>query len=218
MNIFQQEERDIAQQDHLRRVIERHKDNLYGIAATTPAVPDGPPPQWLRDLAERNEKYRLASADNVAEAASELRVALSQAIPSDDQIIVGHMKTAHDLLVAPRKPAQSITQPTPLPPPTGTEQFIRSVEQECPECLGSGRDSASVDLLAFDAPDCPECAGSGRAIVTRNYLAEALAIAANPDSTRVVEREHLVAIIIWARQFVSASLMLPDVKLPEVAA
>jgi hypothetical protein len=121
-------------------------------------------------------------------------------------------------LPIPRKPAQSI-KPTPPPPPVGTEQFCRVVPMPCDGCGGSGRSEVNWDADPWDAPPCEVCGGTTVQLIARNYLSEALAIAANPDSTRPVEREHLICLLIWARQFVSASLMLPDVELPpEVAA
>jgi hypothetical protein len=119
-------------------------------------------------------------------------------------------------LPIPRKPAQS-TQPTPLPPPTGTEMFIRSCDTECEDCYGTGRDFYHPGHPQ-DASDCAACGGIGRRIVTRNYLSESFAIAANPESTRTIEREHLICLIQYARMFVSAAISMPDVKLPEVAA
>jgi hypothetical protein len=47
--------------------------------------------------------------------------------------------------------------------------------------------------------------------VTRNYLSEAFQIARNPDSRRAVERAHLIAIIRYAREHVSALFELSEV-------
>jgi len=114
-----------------------------------------------------------------------------------------------------RKPAMQTNTPTPLAPAPGVEQFIRTVEQACEDCGGSGRNEGSPD--PWDTSDCSKCGGSGSEIVSRNYLAEALAIAQNPESARVIEREHLVVIIQYARQFVSTAMSLPAVSLGKVA-
>jgi len=108
----------------------------------------------------------------------------------------------------PRKPMTTIST-RPLLPQPGIEQFIRAVEEDCKDCAGTGRDIGAID--PWDGSECSNCRGTGREIVMRNYLSEAFAIASNPHSTRVIEREHLVVVIQYARQFVSAAISLPEV-------
>ena len=86
--------------------------------------------------------------------------------------------------------------------------YVKEVEQECQDCGGSGYDSSSLDPFG---DICKSCMGSGKETVVRNYLAEALRIAADPESTRPVEREHLVAIVKYTREAVSALAALPEV-------
>lgn len=50
--------------------------------------------------------------DRIEEAFAHLAGALTQSIPSDDQIIIGHMRDAHDLLRAELRERR-----TPSPPP-----------------------------------------------------------------------------------------------------
>ena len=92
-------------------------------------------------------------------------------------------------------------------------QFKRpySMEREvaCEECGGSGFDPGGVD--PWGPEPCPVCRGAKTLRIVRNFLAEAFQIAANPDSTRPVERQHLIAIIHHCRELVSALVALPDV-------
>jgi hypothetical protein len=91
-------------------------------------------------------------------------------------------------------------------------QYAKTMEIQCEDCEGSGRDRGLLDnFLNGSEPVCPTCQGRGTEIVDRNYLSEALAIAANPDSTRTVERAHLVAIVNFARAHVSALFQLAEV-------
>ena len=66
-----------------------------------------------------------------------------------------------------------------------------------------------MSLDPWDGGVCSRCAGSGQEMVTRNYLAEALRIAGNPECTVPVERAHLVAIVQYCRQVVSAVVCYP---------
>ena len=114
-----------------------------------------------------------------------------------------------------------LTQPQSARMPTGiTRSSVRQIsgivvpfviEQEipCEDCGGTGRDIGALD--PWDGEVCSHCAGSGREMVIRNYLAEAFQIAANPESTRPVERAHLVAIVQYCRQSVSAVIGLPEI-------
>jgi len=83
------------------------------------------------------------------------------------------------------------------------------VEVNCEECGGSGFDPGGIDPWGPEV--CPKCHGAKTQTIIRNYLAEAFQIAANPDSTRPIERQHLVAVIQHCREAVSALVSLPDV-------
>jgi hypothetical protein len=87
--------------------------------------------------------------------------------------------------------------------------YSQEVEVPCEDCGGTGRDIGALD--PWNGEVCPCCGGSGRETITRNYLAEAFQIVANPDSVRLVERSHLVAIVQYCRQTVSAVVRLPEV-------
>jgi hypothetical protein len=88
--------------------------------------------------------------------------------------------------------------------------FVIEQEIPCEDCGGTGRDIGALD--PWDGVICPRCAGSGRETVIRNYLAEAFRIAANPECRVPVERVHLVAVIEYCRQVVSAVASLPEVR------
>lgn len=83
------------------------------------------------------------------------------------------------------------------------------VDTDCQECGGSGFDPAGID--PWGPESCPACHGARTQKITRNYLAEAFRIAANPESTRAVERQHLVVIVQYCREAVSAVVGLPEV-------
>lgn len=89
--------------------------------------------------------------------------------------------------------------------------YKETVTIPCQECGGDGRDPGALESDVFNEPPCPRCKGSKFETVTRNYLSEAFAIVSNPDSTRPVERKHLVAITQYAREHVSALMKLPVV-------
>jgi hypothetical protein len=89
--------------------------------------------------------------------------------------------------------------------------YMETVEIACEDCGGDGRDMGSVSIDRFSDPVCPTCKGAKTQTVTRNYLSEAFAIARDDSSTRQVDRKHLVAIIRYARQHVSALFELPEV-------
>ena len=95
-------------------------------------------------------------------------------------------------------------------------QFKRpySMEREvaCDECGGSGFDPGGLD--PWGPEPCPACHGARTQRIVRNFLAEAFQIAANPDSTRPVERQHLVAVIQHCREAVSALVVLPELTGP----
>jgi len=87
--------------------------------------------------------------------------------------------------------------------------FIIEQEIPCDECGGSGFDPGSID--PWGPESCPACHGAKTQKITRNYLAEAFRNAANPESTRPVERLHLVAIVQYCREAVRAVVGLPEV-------
>jgi len=105
------------------------------------------------------------------------------------------------------KPLRSA--PTCLP-------YIVEIEADCDECGGSGFDPGGLD--PWGPEPCRVCRGSKKQRVTRNFLAEAFQIAANPESTRAIERQHLVAVIQHCRETVSALVSLPDVTLVQPTA
>ncbi len=87
--------------------------------------------------------------------------------------------------------------------------YIVEVEVNCEECGGSGYDPGGIDPWGPEL--CPTCHGAKTQWATRNYLGEALRIAANPDCHLQVERTHLIAIVQYCRQTVSAIVRLPEV-------
>jgi hypothetical protein len=109
--------------------------------------------------------------------------------------------------------------PSPLSRPAGTAPdtvrpetnapYIIEIEADCDECGGSGFDPGGID--PWGPETCPACRGAGTQRITKNYLGEALRIAANPECPLPVERAHLVAIVHYCRQAVSAAVSLPEV-------
>jgi hypothetical protein len=93
--------------------------------------------------------------------------------------------------------------------PLSRHPYVLEIEVNCEECGGSGFDPGSID--PWGPEPCPACQGAKTQRITRNYLAEAFQIAANPVSTRPVERQHLVAVIQHCREAVSALVSLPEV-------
>jgi hypothetical protein len=96
-----------------------------------------------------------------------------------------------------------------LPGGSETKAYLVEVEEKCEECGGSGYDSGS--LSPIEPEDCPACHGSGKQIIARNYLAEALRIAAG-KSSRLAQREHLVAVIQHCRGLVGAVMGMADIR------
>lgn len=90
--------------------------------------------------------------------------------------------------------------------------YILEFELACDECGGSGFDQGGID--PWGTEPCPACHGAGTQRITKNYLAEALRIAASPECLVPVERAHLVAIVQYCRQAVSAAMGLPEVPEP----
>ncbi len=119
------------------------------------------------------------------------------------------------------KPEQAVARPNPFSSPpksAGTIEtalpetqppYIVEIEAACDECGGSGFDPGGIDPWGPEV--CLRCHGAKTQTITRNYLAEAFQIAANPDSHRQIERQHLVAVIQHCRQAVSALVSLPEV-------
>jgi hypothetical protein len=97
-----------------------------------------------------------------------------------------------------------------LPHHFGTRPpFMAKVEEKCEECGGSGYDCGSLSLI--DPEECPTCHGSSKQIVVRNYLAEALRIAAG-KSSMVAQREHLQAVIQHCRSLVGALMAIAEIR------
>jgi len=88
-------------------------------------------------------------------------------------------------------------------------RYIIEVDAPCEECGGSGFDPGGLD--PWGPVPCPVCAGAKTQRITRNYLAEAFRIAANPDSACPIERRHLTAVIQHCREAVGALVSLPEV-------
>jgi hypothetical protein len=86
--------------------------------------------------------------------------------------------------------------------------YIIEVQAECDTCGGAGYDPSGVDPWGPEI--CPQCHGAKTQSTIRNYLTEAFQIAANPNSQRRIERQHLVAVIQHCRQAVSALMSLPE--------
>jgi hypothetical protein len=86
---------------------------------------------------------------------------------------------------------------------------ITEVEVNCEECGGSGFDPGGLDPWGPEL--CPVCHGAKTQRITGNFLAEAFRIAANQESTRSIERQHLIAVIQHCRETVSALMVLPEV-------
>src|SRR5579862_4597073 len=96
-----------------------------------------------------------------------------------------------------------------IPGGSETKACLVEVEEECEECGGNGYDWGS--LSPIDPEECPACLGSGKQTVMRNYLAEALRIAAG-KSARLAQREHLVAVIQHCRGLVGAVMGIADIR------
>ena len=87
--------------------------------------------------------------------------------------------------------------------------LVVDVELPCDECGGSGFDPGGID--PWGPEPCPVCHGAGTQKITKNYLAEAFRIIGNPHCAVPVERAHLVAIVQYCRQLISAVVALPEV-------
>ncbi len=108
-----------------------------------------------------------------------------------------------DLVEKPTRPSQG-------PVRNGKQStYFTEIEVDCDECGGSGFDPGGIDPWGPEV--CPKCHGAKTQTISRNYLAEAFRIAANPESTRPVERQHLVAIVQYCREAVSAIVALPEI-------
>jgi hypothetical protein len=86
--------------------------------------------------------------------------------------------------------------------------FVVRVEEDCEDCGGSGYDCGS--LSPIEPEDCPVCHGGRKQIVIRNYLAEAFRIAAG-RSSKLAQREHLLAVIQHCRSLVGALMSIADI-------
>jgi hypothetical protein len=87
--------------------------------------------------------------------------------------------------------------------------YATEVEADCEGCGGSGFDPGGID--PWGPEPCPACQGAKTQRIIRNYLAEAFRIVGNPECRVPTERAHLVAIVHFCRQAVSAVVSLPEV-------
>ncbi len=83
------------------------------------------------------------------------------------------------------------------------------VQEKCEECGGNGYDCGSLGPI--EPEECPACHGSGKQIVVRNYLAEALRIAAG-KSSMLAQREHLQAVIQHRHSLVGAVMASAGIR------
>lgn len=114
-------------------------------------------------------------------------------------------------ITPPTKPgarAQALPGPTSAAPISLAEQSTVRMEFPCQDCGGSGQETGSV---CPEGEACRSCHGSGREAIVRNFLAEALRLAADPASTIPLDRRHIVAIVQHTRQAISAFANLPEV-------
>jgi hypothetical protein len=101
------------------------------------------------------------------------------------------------------------SEPLMLQGPATKPPFVVKVEEKCEECGGYGYDCGSLSCI--DPDECPACHGSGKQIVVRNYLAEALRIAAGKTSM-LAQREHLQAVIQHCRSLVGALMAIEEIR------
>ena len=109
----------------------------------------------------------------------------------------------------PASPPKRASKATETARPETQPPYVHEIEVNCEDCGGSGFDPGGID--PWGPEPCPACRGAKTRRITRNYLAEAFQIAANPESTRPVERQHLVAVIQHCRKAISALVILPEV-------
>jgi hypothetical protein len=88
----------------------------------------------------------------------------------------------------------------------GTSRTI-SLGKTCKDCVGIGGDGDDPSV-GYLGSRCATCDGTG--IAPRNYLAEALRIAAG-ESPQSPESEHVKAVVEHCRKLASAALTLPEV-------
>ena len=100
------------------------------------------------------------------------------------------------------------TSETKTPSQRALYPFFAEEEIDCEDCGGRGYDLGGLNPTEYEP--CSVCGGTCKQLVQRNYLGEAFQIAQGQSHT-LPERKHLVAIIAFARQFVSAALNFPDV-------
>jgi hypothetical protein len=97
--------------------------------------------------------------------------------------------------------------------PAKPAPYVLEIDLPCDGCGGSGFDPGGID--PWGPEPCPVCHGTGTQKVTKNYLAEALRIAGNPECTVPLERAHLVAIVQYCRQVVDAAMCRPKATAPK---
>jgi hypothetical protein len=106
-----------------------------------------------------------------------------------------------------RKPVGSASAPKPLP--ESPTLYTETVEQDCEECGGSGKDPGILN--PWDAEPCPICRGSKKQTVQRNFLGEAFQIVSG-ESSMIPERRHLKAVVEYCRELTSAAIALPGTE------
>lgn len=124
-----------------------------------------------------------------------------RAIESRDSLLAvidEHRRTAEPAPAKPMATATSINDP-----------YTVEVEQDCSDCGGSGYDTGGHDPFG---EMCTSCQGTGVERVPRNFLVEALRVAASQDANVILERRHIVAIVQYARQAVSVFASLPNAE------
>src|SRR5438105_3655737 len=80
--------------------------------------------------------------------------------------------------------------------------------EDCEECGGRGYDLGGLNPTEYDP--CPKCGGAQKEHVLRDYLGEAFLIIQG-KSAMVTERKHLIAVVAYARRFVTAAMEMPEI-------
>ncbi len=80
---------------------------------------------------------------------------------------------------------------------------------KCPLCEGNGYVPTGAPFDPGEPERCADCNGQGT--IRRNFLSEALLIANGRLSVQP-EKDHIIAIVEFSREFVSTALQFPSVK------
>jgi hypothetical protein len=131
-----------------------------------------------------------------------------QSLSTEDlRIPVIGLRLIADLHGPRSRPSKSREQALEIARPQMQAPYIVEGEVDGDECGGSGFDPGGID--PWGPEPCPACHGWGTQRVTKNYLAEAFRIVGNPKCIMPAERAHLVAIVQYCRQVVSAAVSSP---------